>query len=239
MPADRLREARDQVVAGQFSLAADMQGAVLARIDDLVEDISAADRALERLPHSAVAEAAARLAHVFYISGHSWHRYLAESAASARAGNAIASALRKDVEPVVARLAQTLTASTVRVARRGEAHYALTCLACGADAVTFTRARMSAESPEQLVVSSLSPVTVFRSIAGPRMADLEALLERGDASVVVGYLKETQPAGCDACCPVCGGTYCKAHTAVEAQWSGSWHEATYATCPLGHERAIE
>ena len=125
------------------------------------------------------------------------------------------------------------------IVRRDEPDFSLTCLVCGADAVTFRRSHVGAESPEQLVVSSLSPVTVFRPIAGPRMSDLIVLLDKGDAAAVIGHMIQTQPVGCDAWCPTCAGVYCKEHTAIEAQWSGSWHEATYATCPLGHEREIE
>ena len=71
------------------------------------------------------------------------------------------------------------------------------------------------------------------------MQDLVKLLEDGNATGVVDYLRVTQPGGCDAHCGQCNLVFCKDHYAVEAQWSGSWHEATYATCPLGHEREID
>ena len=239
MPADRLRDARTQIAAGQFSLTPDTQRAVLKRVDDLIEDVAAAERAMGRLPQPAVADAASRTAHLFYISGHGWRRYLAESAESARAGIEIGLALRDCIAPVLAQLSVAIDTSRTRVVKKADVTYTLTCSACDADAVTFSQTRTGPAAPVQLVVSSLSPVTVFRPIAGPRMHDLLALLDGGDASEVVKYMTVTQPAGCDACCPTCGGTYCKEHTAIEAQWSGSWHEATYATCPLGHEREIE
>lgn len=239
MPPDQLHDVHRQVESGAIAVPAGMQHAVLGRIDDFIEDIAGADRALAELPQPAIAAAAAHVAHLFYISGHGWKKYLSGSAESARAGIAIGLALRDSVAPVLTRLEAAIDISATRVVKRPGPAYALTCSVCGADAVTFSTTRTGPEAPQQLVVSSLSPVTVFRPIAGPRMGDLLALLDGGDATEVIKYMTVTQPAGCDACCPTCGGVYCKEHTAIEAQWAGSWHEATYATCPLGHEREVE
>ena len=241
MPPERLRDVRQQVESGQFALTPDMQRAVLERVDDIIKDIEAAELAFQYKGKPDLTDAASRTAHLFYISGHGWRRFLTASAESARAGIAIGLAVRDSVAPVLAQLVASVDVSKTTLVRRGhtsDASYTLTCCVCGGDAVTFARTRTGPEAPEQVVLSSISPVTVFRSIAGPRMIDLLALLEGGNAGEVIKYLAITQPAGCDACCPMCEGVYCKAHTAVEAQWTGSWHEATYATCPLGHEREI-
>ena len=238
MPAERLRDVRQQIESGQFSLTPDMQRAVLERLDDIIKDIEGANQAFEYTGKPDIPVAASHTAHLFYISGHGWRRFLAASAESARAGIAIGLAVRESVAPVLAQLAAAVDISRTRLVRHAHSSYTLTCAVCGGDAVTFAQSRTGPEAPEQVVVSSISPVTVFRSIAGPRMIDLLALLDGGNASEVIKYLAITQPAGCDACCPTCDGVYCKEHTAVEAQWTGSWHEATYATCPLGHEREI-
>ena len=58
--------------------------------------------------------------------------------------------------------------------------FGLTCAACATDAVTFTVTRGADGKAQQVVMSSDSPVTVFRSLAGPGMQDLLALLEAGD-----------------------------------------------------------
>lgn len=239
MPPDQMQDVRGQIESGALPVPAEMQRAILSRIDDLIADIDSADQALAYTGRPDPAEAAARAAHLFYISGHGWKKFLSGTAESARAGIVIGLALRERVAPVLAQLTASIVVSRTSVVKLSSTSYTLTCCACGADAVTFSTTRTGPEAPEQLVVSSLSPVTVFRPIAGPRMQDLLALLDGGDAAEVVKYMTVTQPAGCDAHCPTCGGVFCKEHTAIEAQWTGSWHEATYATCPLGHEREIE
>lgn len=238
MSTDRLVETRAQIEAGRFRLTPDAQRAVLSRVDDLITAVGDADRALARHPQPAVGEAAAKTAYVYYLSGHGWKRFLSGDD-TVGAADAIQSAVSDSISLILPQLEHALSARTTSIVKRSESSWSLTCSACGGDAVSFTKSRTGPESPEQLVVSSLSPVTVFRPVAGPRMLDLIALLNAGNAADVVQYMKETQPAGCDACCPVCNRVYCREHTAVEAQWSGSWHEATYATCPLGHEREIE
>jgi hypothetical protein len=213
--------------------------AVLSRMDDLIEAIESADKALARIPHPSMADAAAKTAHLFYASGRGWRRYLGESPYADR-GEDVRRAIITDSAAVIEQLARMLAArEKSRVTQRGGGGYGLPCSACGADAVSVSLTTVGNASPPQLVVSSLSPVTVFRPITGPRMQDIVKLLDAGIVDTVVKHLRETQPGGCDAHCDECNRLYCKSHYAVEAQWSGSWHEATYATCPLGHEHEID
>lgn len=239
MPAEALRAVRDRIGAGEFGMDESMQQAVMARVDDFIEAITTTVRALAKLPQPSVTDAAAKMAYLFYASGHGWRRYLAESAASAAAGMAIGDAIKDTIAPILPILEQEIAARPAAQIVERDGTWAIPCAACGADAVTMARTRVSPALPEQLVVSSLSPVTVFRPVTGPRMDDLISMLKAGDAATVVRHICETQPGGCDARCPTCERVYCKAHYAIEAQWSGSWHEATYATCPLGHEHEID
>lgn len=237
MPADALRAIRQQIAdsAGGDQIAV----AIVSRIDDQLEAIEAADRALLKLPHPSLADAAAKMAHLFYVSGRSWRRYLADSPYGNRIEE-LRSAMLAAAKVVLDDLAKMLAErGALRVTQRGGGSYGLPCAACGSDAVTISATRVSSAMAEQLVMSSLSPVTVFRPMAGPRMQDVIGLLNAGDVAAVVNHLRETQPGGCDAWCEPCDRLYCKSHYAVEAQWSGSWHEATYATCPLGHEHEID
>ncbi len=240
MPGTALQDVRARVEAGEFALDADMQLAVIGRVDDLIAAVGAANRALSKVPQPDIGAAAAKMAHVFYISGHGWRRYLAESPQATAAGGAIHEAMTAGVASLVDQLDRSIAARpTLPVTRRSDTLFGIPCAACDGDAVTLTRTSTSPAEPEQLVVSSLSPVTVFRPVAGPRMHDVLVLLAAGDAAAVVKHLRETQPAGCDAYCHACNRVYCREHYAIEAQWSGSWHEATFVTCPLGHEHEID
>ena len=239
MPADALRAVRDRIGAGEFGMDEKMQQAVAGRVDDLIESVTAAERALAKLPLPSVSDAAAKMAYLFYASGHGWRRYLAESSASAAAGIAIREAIQATITPILPILEQEIAArhSTGVMVRAGT--WALPCAVCDSDAVSMTRTKVGPAEQEQLVITSLSPVTVFRPVTGPRMQDLIVLLDTSDVETIINYLRETQPGGCDAACPECRRLYCRTHYAIEAQWSGSWHEATYATCPLGHEHEID
>jgi hypothetical protein len=93
--------------------------------------------------------------------------------------------------------------------------FGLTCAACATDAVTFTVTRGADGKAQQVVMSSDSPVTVFRSLAGPGMQDLLALLEAGDGEAVVHHLVGAHAADCDAHCPACDRGYCRPHAAIE------------------------
>jgi hypothetical protein len=240
MATDALRDVREQIQSGAFDLAPDARQAVLARLDDLIVAVDAANQAVRLLPKPAIGEAAARLASVRYATGHGWRRYTGSDPATAAAAAEICSALNRTVAEPVESLARFLSVRAPEPVRRTDTGgYALPCAACGGDAITLTVEKVSPVLQEQMVVTSLSPVTVFRSLSGPRMADLLGVLDGGDVAAVVKHLRDTQPGGCDVYCPDCDRVYCRTHYAVEAQWSGSWHEATYATCPLGHEHTID
>lgn len=239
MPADELHRLRSEVESRHRITDAVIRQAVLGRIDDVVRDLVATDRALARLPHPDLPSAASSLAHVHYLTGHGWRRYLAEAGVEIPFVDAMTEAVRRDSGAFAAQLAVAVRASAPALEHRDETSYGVRCAVCTADAITFTVTRTGPDAPLQLVMTSLSPVTVFRPMAGPRMDDLLVLLARGDAGVVIRHLLDTHPAGCDAYCAQCDRTYCRAHCAVEARWSGSWHESTFATCPVGHVREIE
>jgi hypothetical protein len=237
MAAEALHAIRQEI--GASASDTDFTPAILARLDDLIDAVDAADRALARLPHPSMSDAAAKMAHLFYVSGRGWRRYMAEGPHASRTED-VRRAVAASAQPVLEILEKMLRErEPQRVSQRGGGGYGLPCAACGSDAVSLTLTRVGTGTPEQLVVSSLSPVTVFRPMTGPRMTDLVKLLDVGAVEPVVRHLRETQAGGCDAWCVDCGRLYCKSHYAVEAQWSGSWHEATYATCPLGHEHEID
>lgn len=239
MPATELRALRTRVESGALGIDGAVRQAVIGRIDDVAADVDAALRAMALLPHPDVATAAAHLAHVFYLTGTGWRQYLAEAAGSVTLVPAITDAIAADAGFAIAQLSAAIRGAPPVFERRDDATFGLRCAVCAADAVTFTVTRTGAAGPHQVVMTSLSPVTVFRPIAGPRMRDLLGLLEQGDAMAVIRHLLETHPAGCDAWCASCERVFCRAHTAVEARWSGSWHESTSATCPVGHVRDIE
>ena len=109
----------------------------------------------------------------------------------------------------------------------------LACDACGEPAVTFHKTNTGVQC------GTLSPVNMGPAVTGEDGAKLTALLATGDARAVLNYLTPAGGPGCMAYCPECDRVYCGTHYAIEDKWSGSWHEATDATCPLGHWREIE
>lgn len=109
MPADALRAARDRIGAGEFGLDEKMQQAVAGRVDDLVEPVTAAERALAKMRPS-VDVAAAKMAYLFHASGHGWRRYLAERSSSAAAGIAIREAVQTTIAPRLPILEQEIAA---------------------------------------------------------------------------------------------------------------------------------
>jgi hypothetical protein len=240
MAADALTMLRARIVGGSPALGEELQRAVVARVEELIEAVEAGDRAAARVPKPALPEAAARLAHVRYLTGRGWRRYLAGNPEAEVVAAAIAHAVDVDTRQLASDVERAAAnGATAPVIRHSPESFAIPCAVCGGEAVTLTLSKVSPAGAEQLVVSSVSPVTVFRSMAGPRMHDVLALVAAGDAAKLVAHLRATQPGGCDAYCERCGRVYCKQHYAIEAQWSGSWHEGTFATCPLGHEHTID
>ncbi len=240
MSAGALIALRDRIAEGEMALADELQRAVVARVDELIETVEAGARAAARVPHPDWPEVAARLARARYLTGRGWRRYLGDHANADVVAAAITHAVDADTRALAADVERVGAAgATAPVLRRSAEAFSIPCAACGGEAVTLTVSKVGPAGAEQLVVSSVSPVTVFRSIAGPRMRDVLALLEAADTGQVVAHLRTTQPGGCDAWCEACDRVYCKQHYAIEAQWSGSWHEGTFATCPLGHEHRID
>lgn len=235
----QLHFVRMRIETGSAIADATARQAAMARIDDLCADIEAADRALARLPRPDLDEAARHLAHVHYLMGQSWRRNLSGVTSDASLIGAMVHAVAFDTERLRDQLGAGIRASVPALTRRTDDAFGLSCAVCPADAVHFSITRTATGAPQQVVMTSLSPVTVFRPVAGPRMHDLLALLEAADGAAVVRHLVEVHPGGCDAHCPACDRPFCRTHSAIEAQWSGSWHEATYATCPLGHQRTID
>ena len=134
MAADALRVLRDDFNSTSPGDANAVR-AVLARVDDLIDAIEDADKALSRLPHPSMADAAAKMAHLFYVSGRGWRRYLAESPFGSRSDE-VRSAVIVSAAPVLEILSGMLQARDVpRVTQRGDGGYGLPCSACGADAV--------------------------------------------------------------------------------------------------------
>lgn len=237
MSAEALHAIRKEI--GASTTGGNFTSAILARLDDLIDAVDAASKALAQLPHPSMSDAAEKMAHLFYVSGRGWRRYMANSPHASRTDD-VRQAVMASAQPVLDILEKMLRErEPQRVSQRGGGAFGLPCSACGSDAVTLVHTQVVTGTPEQLVVSSLSPVTVFRPMTGPRMTDIVKLLGEAAVEAVVRHMRETQPGGCDAWCVDCNRLYCKSHYAVEAQWSGSWHEATYATCPLGHEREID
>jgi hypothetical protein len=116
---------------------------------------------------------------------------------------------------------------------RPDGSYVLPCAACGEDAVTFQlqEGRVQANS-----ISNVYRITRWSGKAAQRLAEL---LVQANAAAVLDYLASLGQHGCPAYCPECGCIYCRKHSSVEEEWSGSWYTAGYATCPKGHKREFE
>ena len=204
---------------------------IVKRIDDVRLGVAEAHAALVADGPGALDLAAARVARCRWATGSAWRRHLVEIG-EADAGALVARALADDLAPIVAELARRLApvASPTMIAAPDGAP-ALACDACGKPAMTF------GTSKKGVLCSTLSPVnTVALVDSGSATGLVEAIAAR-NASMVVHLLNTRD--GCHVYCPECDRVYCKEHYAIDAKWSGSWHEATEATCPLGHWREVE
>ena len=180
MVVAQLHFVRMRVETGSAITDATARQAVMARIDDVRADVAAAERALAQLPRPDLDLAARHLAHIQFLLSQSWRRQLAGIAADASLVGAIVHAANFDTEQLRNQLAAGIRATAPELVRRSGESFGLTCAACAADAVTCTVTRGADGEAQQVMVSSVSPVTVFRSLAGTRMQDLLALLEAGD-----------------------------------------------------------
>jgi hypothetical protein len=221
------------VAAGSISLSAELAKAVQERINDLIMALTEAQSVLSAGAAGALNVAAKKIVYCRWITGHGWRRYLANFGAVANVGKQIDEALAKDVGPLVQEIARLLTVQPPPALVRRDEGYALLCAACGESAVTFQlkEGAVSANS-----ISNVYRTTYWKGETAQRLAEL---LAQGSARAVLAYLASPDRAGCPAYCPECDRVYCQEHYSVEETWSGSWHEASYATCPLGHEREFE
>lgn len=79
-----------------------------------------------------------------------------------------------------------------------------------------------------------------RGMENPRhAAKIFAWLERNDVAQVRAYTREQRLVGFDnAYCPECDRSYCARHYVVVRKVDSDDYEQDFATCPLGHRRAI-
>lgn len=231
-PAPALTELRGKFAGGPKPLSAEASKAVAERVNDLIEALTAAHAALVGDAPGALDLVASRLVYCHWASGSAWRRYLIELN-EFEVAEKVSAALADDVRPIAGELARRLAADSALAITRRNGAGALACAVCGGDAVTFIAAEPG------MRCSTLSPINAGPECRGDLALRLAALLDAGDARAVVELLTGADGPGCDAYCPECDRVYCKDHYAVETIWSGSWHEATNATCPMSHPREFE
>ena len=204
---------------------------ILDRIDDLRLGIVEAHAALVADLPNALDLAAGKLARCRWAAGSAWRRHLAEIG-EPDAGALIARALAEDIAPMAGELARRLAAVQSPRMISPDGAPALACDACDKAAMTF------GVSAKGVLCSTLSPVNTVALVEAVGAAELVEAIHARNGSGVIQFLT-TSGRGCHVYCDGCDRVYCKDHYAIEAKWSGSWHEATDATCPLGHYREIE
>jgi hypothetical protein len=228
-PAAKLKELEGRI-AGLGETAA--PAAIRGRIGDLIGAVTEARAALLSDATDGLDRAARALVNCYWLTGHGWRRYLAEEGDAAGLGSRIGEALAADLRPIADEVRRRLAGMPVGRVARTDDGYEVGCSICGERAVTFRSGDGSME------VISLSPV----NLTTRREAIGSEWLGESAANKVAAVFEQMAAAGGNGCavyCPACKRIYCRAHYAVEAVWSGSWHEASYATCPLGHEREFE
>ena len=67
------------------------------------------------------------------------------------------------------------------------------------------------------------------------IADLRAILERGDAA----KLYELENLWAPFWCPTCAAVYCIAHWTVVPKYDEGFFDCSHGFCPKGHKRLIE
>lgn len=231
-PAPALTELRGKFAKGPKPLSAEASKAVAERVNDLIEALTAARAALAEDGPAALDQAASKLVYCHWASGSAWRRYLIELN-EFEVAEKISAALADDVRPIAGEVARRLAVHSALAFTRRNGGGALACAVCGRDAVTFSAIELG------MRCSTLSPINAGPECRGELALRLAALLDAGDARAVVELLTGPDGPGCDAYCPECDRVYCKDHYAVETIWSGSWHEATNATCPISHPREFE
>jgi hypothetical protein len=232
-PTPSLIKLQKQVAASPSSFTAELAKAVQGRINDLITALTEAQSALSVGGPDALKLAAKKIVYCRWVTGHGWRRYLANFGAGANIGKQIGEALAKDMEPIAKEVAHLLTAQPAPALVRRDEGFALLCAACGESAATFQL------NEGGVLANSISNVNRIAYLKGETAQRLTELLAQGSARAVLDHLSSPGCGGCPAYCPECARVYCQEHYAVEETWSGSWHEASYATCPLGHEREFE
>ncbi|MGA1983504.1 MAG: hypothetical protein ABSG84_13690 [Acidobacteriaceae bacterium] len=227
-PAAKLKELEGRIAG--LGESAETLAAIRGRIGDLVVAVTEARAALLSDAADKLDRAARGLVNCYWMTGHGWRRYLAGPGGAAGLGRQIGEALAADLRPIVDEVRRRLEGMAAGRVSRNEDGYEVGCSICGEGVLRFS----SGDGSMQAI--SLSPVntTMRREAVGSER--LRELAE-GDVAAVFEHL--AAEGGCAVYCNACGRVYCRAHYAVEAVWSGSWHEASYATCPLGHEREFE
>jgi hypothetical protein len=215
------------------SLPAELAKSLQERIDDLILALTEAHSVLSAGAAEALNLSARKIVHCHWITGREWRKYLANFGAAANVGRQIDEAWENDACPLVSEIARLLALRPPAALVRMDEGYGLACAACGENAVTFRKEKGSVQA------NNISNVNRNLYWSGEKAQRLIELLEQGSVQTVLDYLASPSGGGCPAFCPECARVYCREHYSVEEVWSGSWHEASYATCPLGHEREFE
>jgi hypothetical protein len=165
------------------------------------------------------------------LTGLGWRKYMAISGPAAEVRRQVNEAFAGDARPLENEMVRLFSAVPGPLLVRRDEEYGLP--ACGEDAVTF---RLKEGGVQANSLSPVNPATHWQGETADRLVEL---LEEGSGRAILDYLASPDRPGCDAWCPECDRVYCREHYSVEAEWSGYWHTATYATCPLGREREFE
>jgi hypothetical protein len=208
--------------------------ALQERIQDLISALTEAHSALIAGGDVyALNLAAQKIVYCHWITGHEWRRHVANFGAAVSIADQIDEAWTEDARPLVQEISRLLDAQPPPALVQADKNYDLACAACCKNAVTFR------EEKSGVLANGISKVTPVIHWQGKTAQHLIELLEQGSARAVLDYLSAPGRLGCPAYCPECKRVYCREHYSVEEIWSGSWHEASYATCPLGHKREFE
>jgi hypothetical protein len=219
---------------GDFkSLPGEFAAALERRINELMGLIVDAHAALSAGGEDALNTAARKIVDGRHLLGLEWRKYLASSAAAARAGAQVLEAFRKDAAPLVSEVARLLAARPPAEIVPQEEGFVLGCAACKESAITFRPSKTGFCARN---ISNVNQTICWEGETGKRLGEL---LTAGGTRALLGYFAAREGAGCPAYCPSCDRVYCRGHYAVSEEWSGSWYSAGYVTCVLGHEREYE
>jgi hypothetical protein len=189
-----------------------LTGQIRMRVDDLIGALTEAHLALTAGGPDALNMAAGKIVHCHYLTGLAWRKHMAVSRSDTSLRARIDKALARDTGSLLKEIARLLALRPPALLIPVDEGYGIACAACGERAVTF---QVKGGAVEFNSISTVHPTTRLAHGGTPAVQD------------------------CDAWCPECARVYCREHYSVEAEWSGSWHTASFATCPLGHVREFE